>query len=126
MTRAASLLLAGIAAFAAATSVQAQNPPPSPAGIAPQPAEGMKAPPPPGPQPGPVTGSAADSPAVSGQADGQPVVTPPQSASSSPAPSVPNAPKAGPIPDVLQASAGPNHATMPESMTPKTPEPSRF
>ncbi len=125
MTRAASLLLAGFAAFAAATA-QAQNPPPSPASIAPQPAEGLKAPPPPGPQPGPVTGSAADSPAVSGQADGQPVVTPPQSAGASVVPSVPNAPKAGPGPDVIQASAGPNHATMPESPTLKTPEPSRF
>ena len=75
MTRFKPLLLASaLAAFSlSAPLAQAQT-----GGVVPQAAEGSKTPPPPGQQPGAVTGSAADAPAVAGQADSQPVITPSQ------------------------------------------------
>ena len=128
MTQFRSLLLASVVAVSALPSgLMAQD-----KGIVPQPAEGWKEPPPAEQQPGPVTGSAANSPAVSGQADGQPVVTPPQGAGPSQAqltpnePPKPNATMAPPSSVPIQGTAAPNNATMPESPALKTPEPSRY
>ncbi len=115
MNKLKPLLLASALAALALTIPLAQA---QTGGVVPQAAEGSKTPPPPGQQPGAVTGSAADAPAVAGQADSQPVITPAQNQQPSQAQAVPvPAPSSPPKPSA-------NTLEMPESPTRRTPEPS--
>ncbi len=108
------LLVSALAALSlSAPLAQAQT-----GGVVPQAAEGSKTPPPPGQQPGAVTGSAADAPAVAGQADSQPVITPSQDRQPSQAQAMPVPAPASP------AKPSANTLEMPESPTLRTPEPS--